>query len=109
MVFVPGHGDLETVKDVAIFRGYLADLASLTAAGRKRGLKGEALVADVAPKLQAAHPDYPTSPAGRRERGEIHGTGTGRDQARATARAVTGSPKRALAQDGLADNMPAEE
>jgi cyclase len=59
MTYVPGHGDLETVKDVAIFRSYLTDLASLTAAGRKRGLKGEALVVDVAPKLQAVHPDYP--------------------------------------------------
>lgn len=59
MTYVPGHGDLETVKDVVLFRGYLTDLASLTAAGRKRGLKGEALVADVAPKLQASHPDYP--------------------------------------------------
>ena len=62
MTYVPGHGDLETVKDVANFRGYVADLASLTEAGRKRGLKGEALVADVAPKLQAAHPDYPHPP-----------------------------------------------
>jgi cyclase len=59
MTYVPGHGDLETVKDVILFRGYLTDLASLTAAGRKRGLKGEALVADVAAKLQATHPDYP--------------------------------------------------
>jgi cyclase len=59
LTYVPGHGDLETVKDVAQFRGYLTDLASLTAAGRKRGLKGEALVADVVPKLQASHPDYP--------------------------------------------------
>jgi hypothetical protein len=30
---------------------------SLTAAGLKIGLKGDALVADVVPKLQAAHPD----------------------------------------------------
>ena len=62
MAFVPGHGDLATVKDVAIFRGYLTDLSSLTAAGRKRGLKGEALAADVVPKLQASHPDYPHPP-----------------------------------------------
>ena len=60
MTFVPGHGDVATVKDVAIFRGYLTDLTSLTMAGRKRGLKGEALAADVVPKLQASHPDYPT-------------------------------------------------
>lgn len=60
MVFVPGHGDVATVKDVAIFRGYLMDLMSLTAAGQKRGLKGDALAAEVVPKLQASHHDYPT-------------------------------------------------
>ena len=60
MTFVPGHGDLATVKDVAIFRGYLTDLLSLTAAGRKAGLKGDALATDVVAKLQASHPDYPT-------------------------------------------------
>lgn len=60
MTFVPGHGDLAAAKDVAIFRGYLADLMALTAAGQKAGLKGEALVADVVPKLQATHSDYPT-------------------------------------------------
>lgn len=62
MVFVPGHGDLATVKDVAIFRGYLTDLMSLTAAGRKAGLKGDALVADVVPKLRASHAGYPMPP-----------------------------------------------
>ncbi len=60
MVFVPGHGDVATVKDVAIFRGYLMDLRSLTAAGIKAGLKGDALAADVIPKLKASHSDYPT-------------------------------------------------
>jgi cyclase len=60
MVFVPGHGDVATVKDVAIFRGYLSDLVSLTVAGRKRGLKGDALATDVVAKLQASHSDYPT-------------------------------------------------
>jgi cyclase len=60
MVFVPGHGDLATVKDVAIFRGYLTDLRSLTAAGREAGLKGDGLAADVVAKLQASHHDYPT-------------------------------------------------
>jgi len=61
MVFVPGHGDVGTVKDVAIFRSYLTDLLSLTEAGRKNGLKGDALAADVVPKLQASHADYPTA------------------------------------------------
>ncbi len=60
MVFVPGHGDVATVKDVAVFRGYLTDLRSLTAAGIKAGLKGDALAADVIPKLKASHSDFPT-------------------------------------------------
>jgi len=59
MVFVPGHGDVATVKDVAIFRAYLTDLQSLTAAGLAKGLKSTALAADVIPKLRASHPDYP--------------------------------------------------
>ena len=59
MVFVPGHGDVATVKDVAIFRAYLADLQSLTAAALAKGLKSTALAADVIPKLRASHPDYP--------------------------------------------------
>jgi cyclase len=58
MVFVPGHGDVATVKDVAVFRRYLTDLQSLTAAGLKMGLKGDALAADVIPKLPASHSDY---------------------------------------------------
>ena len=60
MVFVPGHGDVGTVKDVAIFRGYLTDLQSLTAAGRKAGLEGGGLAADVVAKLKKSHADYPT-------------------------------------------------
>jgi len=60
MVFVPGHGDVATVKDVAILRSYLTDLMAQTAGGRKAGLKGDALAADVVPKLRASHPEYPT-------------------------------------------------
>lgn len=79
MVFVPGHGDVATVKDVAILRVYLSDLMALTAAGIKRGLKGDALVADVVPKLQAAHPELPTpvrpvSGEVRLMEQELHGT-----------------------------------
>jgi len=60
MTFVPGHGDVAGVKDVETLRLYLADLSALTAAGRKAGLKGDALTADVVPKLAAKHPEYPT-------------------------------------------------
>jgi glyoxylase-like metal-dependent hydrolase (beta-lactamase superfamily II) len=58
IVFVPGHGDVADVKDVADFRGYLLDLRQLVDQGRKAGLKDDALVAAVAPKLKALHPDW---------------------------------------------------
>ncbi len=66
MVFVPGHGDVGTVKDVAILRGYLTDLMSFTAAGLKAGLKGDALRAYVAPRLQASHPEMSSTSYGLR-------------------------------------------
>lgn len=60
-VFVPGHGDLAEAKDVGEFRAYLADLKRLVGDGRKRGLKDDALVQAVAPKLKANHPDWTIS------------------------------------------------
>jgi glyoxylase-like metal-dependent hydrolase (beta-lactamase superfamily II) len=60
-VFVPGHGDVADVKDVAEFRGYLLALRRLVSEGRKAGLKDEALVQSVAPKLKALHPDWTIS------------------------------------------------
>jgi len=60
-VFVPGHGDVADVKDVADFRAYLLDLRQLVSNGRKAGLKDDALVAAVAPKLRALHPDWTIS------------------------------------------------
>lgn len=59
--YVPGHGDVADVKDVADFRAYLLDLRRLVGEGRKAGLKDDALVADVAPKLRGAHPDWTIS------------------------------------------------
>jgi glyoxylase-like metal-dependent hydrolase (beta-lactamase superfamily II) len=59
--FVPGHGDIADVKDVAEFRGYLLDLKRLVAEGRRAGLEGEALAASVAPKVKALHPDWTIS------------------------------------------------
>ena len=56
--FVPGHGDLATVADVADFKAYLADLSSLTANERRAGLQGEALVAAVLPLLKARDGDW---------------------------------------------------
>jgi glyoxylase-like metal-dependent hydrolase (beta-lactamase superfamily II) len=59
--FVPGHGDVADVKDVAAFGDYLLELKRLVAAGRKAGLKGDALVADVAPKMRSAFADWTIS------------------------------------------------
>jgi cyclase len=57
--YVPGHGDVAELKDVEDFRAYLLDLQRLVGAGRKAGLKDEALARDVTPKLKALHPDWP--------------------------------------------------
>jgi cyclase len=59
--FVPGHGDVADVKDVAEFRTYLLNLRRLVGEGRKAGLKDDALVQNVAPKLRALHPDWTIS------------------------------------------------
>lgn len=53
--FVPGHGDVASLDDVKAFGGYLQRLSAETVAGRQAGLKGEALVAAVLPKLKAAY------------------------------------------------------
>ena len=59
--YVPGHGDVADVKDVAEFRTYLLDLKRLVGEGRKAGLKDDALTRNVAPKLRALHPDWTIS------------------------------------------------
>lgn len=59
--FVPGHGDVASSKDVEEFRSYLLELSRLVGEGRKAGLKGEALVQDVAPKMRAKYPDWTIS------------------------------------------------
>ena len=59
--YVPGHGDVADVKDVAEFRAYLLSLKRLVGEGRKAGLKDDALVQSVAPKLRALHADWTIS------------------------------------------------
>ncbi len=59
--YVPGHGDVATVRDVQDFRAYLLDLKQLVIEGRKAGLKEDALAQSVAPKLKAHHPDWQIS------------------------------------------------
>jgi len=59
--YVPGHGDVADLRDVEEFRAYLLDLQRLVSEGRKAGLKDDALVQDVTPKLKALHPDWSIS------------------------------------------------
>jgi glyoxylase-like metal-dependent hydrolase (beta-lactamase superfamily II) len=58
MTFVPGHGDLARIEDVAAFQAYLADLTALTGAGRAAGLEGKALVDQVLPQMKARYGDW---------------------------------------------------
>ena len=59
--FVPGHGDVADAKEVDEFRTYLLELKKLVGEGRKAGLKDDALVQDVAPKMRAMFPDWTIS------------------------------------------------
>jgi len=59
--FVPGHGDVASLKDAEEFRAYLSDLQRLVADARKRGLKDDALALDVTPKLKALYLDWSIS------------------------------------------------
>ena len=59
--YVPGHGDVAGEKDLAEFQAYLLNLTGLVVAGREAGLKDEALVQSVAPKLRAKFPDWAIS------------------------------------------------
>src|SRR5438874_4417553 len=61
VTYVPGHGDVADVNDVADFRAYLSDLRQLVSDGREAGLKDDALVAAAAPKLRALHPVWTIS------------------------------------------------
>lgn len=61
VTYVPGHGDVASLKDVEDFRAYLLDLRRLVAEGRKAGLRDDALAKGVTPKLKALHPDWTIS------------------------------------------------
>jgi glyoxylase-like metal-dependent hydrolase (beta-lactamase superfamily II) len=49
--FVPGHGDIGTAKDVAVFREYLVTLRKLVSDARDLGKSGETLADAVMPAL----------------------------------------------------------
>jgi len=52
VTFIPGHGDPGVAADVAVFRGYLADLREWVAAAKKNGKSGAALVDAVLPQIK---------------------------------------------------------
>jgi cyclase len=49
--FVPGHGDVGTAADVAVFQGYLSDLRAWTGPAVKEDKSGDALISVVMPLL----------------------------------------------------------
>ncbi len=57
-VFVPGHGDVATVKDVADFQRYLGDLRVVVAVERANGLTGKPLIDAALPKFAKQHGDW---------------------------------------------------
>jgi glyoxylase-like metal-dependent hydrolase (beta-lactamase superfamily II) len=54
-IFVPGHGELASVKDVAAFRDYLATLRKLVSDAQAAGASGEALADAVMPGLRDSY------------------------------------------------------
>jgi glyoxylase-like metal-dependent hydrolase (beta-lactamase superfamily II) len=56
--FVPGHGQVADAADVAAFRDYLSDLLTFVRQARAAGLHGEALTAQVLPKMKAKFGDW---------------------------------------------------
>lgn len=50
--FVPGHGDVGDVRDVAAFRDYLTTLRALVSDARAEGKAGDALAQSIVPKLK---------------------------------------------------------
>lgn len=57
-IFVPGHGQVADAADVAAFRDYLSDLLSFVREARAAGLQGQALTAQVLPKMKAKFGDW---------------------------------------------------
>ena len=56
--FVPGHGDVGKIQDVAAFRDYLATLRKLVASARAQGKSGQALVQAVIPTLKKSYGEW---------------------------------------------------
>jgi glyoxylase-like metal-dependent hydrolase (beta-lactamase superfamily II) len=50
--FVPGHGDLGNVEDIAAFRDYLTTLRTLVIDARAQGKTGDVLTQSIVPRLK---------------------------------------------------------
>jgi len=57
-IVVPGHGDIGGVEILTAVRDYMVDLSKRVAAERTTGKNADAIVADLAPKIRAEHPDW---------------------------------------------------
>jgi glyoxylase-like metal-dependent hydrolase (beta-lactamase superfamily II) len=57
-IVVPGHGDIGGVEILVAVREYIVDLRRRVMAERKAGRDSDAIVAELAPKIRAEHPDW---------------------------------------------------
>lgn len=57
-IVVPGHGDIGGAEILLGVRDYMLDLGKRVAAGRTAGKDADAIVATLAPKIRAEHPDW---------------------------------------------------
>ena len=56
--FVPGHGEVAKVSDLADFASYLGDLRALVQMARATNLSGDALVKAILPEFSRRHGDW---------------------------------------------------
>ena len=57
-IVVPGHGDLGGVEIVDAVRDYIVDLGQRVRREREAGKGADVIVAELAPKIRAEHPDW---------------------------------------------------
>ena len=57
-IVVPGHGDIGGVEIVNAVQDYILDVGNRVAQERKAGKGADAIVAELAPKIRAEHPDW---------------------------------------------------
>jgi glyoxylase-like metal-dependent hydrolase (beta-lactamase superfamily II) len=57
-IVVPGHGDIGSRDILVAVRNYMIDLGNRVATERKAGKGADTIIADLAPKIRAEHPDW---------------------------------------------------